>query len=116
LFISYFSQTVQASYSNQEAVLKKGIYLTLSMKTDSAIIHFDRLISEDPQNPAGYFFKSAVYFWLFSENIKDENIASLFEETSFKAVEAAEQILDEDDENKDALFYLGGAYGNLGRL
>jgi tetratricopeptide (TPR) repeat protein len=52
---------------------------------------------------------------MFSEDIKNEQIGEKFRDHSFRAAEVAEERLKKNKNDVDALFYLGGAYGSLGR-
>lgn len=101
--------------ADDSGLTRKGINLTMNMQFEQAIAMFDSLISKDERNPAGYFYKSAVYFWMYTENYGDETLGEEFEKHSFNAVEIGEARLEENESDIDALFYLGGVYGNLGR-
>lgn len=94
----------------------RGMELVYNMKYNEANTVFDEIIKLEPQNAYGYFLKSVCYFWMFQNYPKDENIGEKYKNITFKAVEIAEEMLDKNKNNIDAMFYLGGAYGNLGRF
>lgn len=85
------------------------------MKYKEANALFDEIIKLEPKNPYGYFLKSVCYFWMFQNSPADYNIGEKYKDITFKAIDAAEEVLDKNENNIDAMFYLGGAYGNLGR-
>jgi tetratricopeptide (TPR) repeat protein len=93
----------------------RGIDLATNLYYEEADSIFDEIIRLDPTNPHGHFMKAAIYFWMFSEDIKNEKIGDKFRDLSYAAVDVAAARLDENDEDIDAMFYLGGAYGSLGR-
>jgi tetratricopeptide (TPR) repeat protein len=52
---------------------------------------------------------------MFSEDIKNEEVGDKFRDFSYQAVEIAEERLDKNENDIEARFFLGGAYGSLGR-
>jgi tetratricopeptide (TPR) repeat protein len=93
----------------------QGIDLAATLQYEAAISVFDQLIQAEPENPRGYFLRSAAYFWMFSADMHNQKIGDIFKQASYQAVEVAEKRLDENETDINALFYLGGAYGSLGR-
>ena len=95
-----------------ETVLR-GIDELYSLEFDSAQATFDSVIDQAPSDPRGYFFKGMVHFWIFNLNrdkAQFEKLEQLFEAT----IKRGEAILDRDEKNAAAAFYLGGAYGFRG--
>jgi len=95
------------------ALTVQGIDLIYHLEFDSARVMFDRVIRLDPSDPRGYFFKGMVHFWIFTMN-KDPGELQRFMALSDTVIQTAEAILDVDDDNALAKFYLGGAYGFRG--
>jgi tetratricopeptide (TPR) repeat protein len=93
----------------------KGIDLATMLQYKEASDTFERMIALAPNDPRGYFLRSAVYFWMYSADMHNEELGEKFKNLSYEAVEVAEQQLDKNPDDIDALFYLGGAYGSLGR-
>ena len=93
----------------------EGIDYAGMLQYKKAAAIFDRIIDREPDNPQGHFLKSAVYFWMFSADMHNEQLGEEFKNLSLKAVEVAENRLELNEDDIDALFYLGGAYGSLGR-
>ncbi len=93
----------------------QGIDCASSLQFTKAVETFDRMIALDPDNPQAHFLKSATYFWMYSSDMHNEKLGEEFKDLSYKAVEVAEAKLEINEYDIDALFYLGGAYGSLGR-
>ena len=49
----------------------KGIDLATNLYYEEAVEVFEQIIRLEPENPRGYFLRSAAYFWMFSEDIKN---------------------------------------------
>jgi len=98
-----------------EKIIQRGVNLTLNMRFEQAIALFDSLIRVQPKDPAGYFLKSAVYFWMYTQDVRMADVGDRFEEISMQGIEVAEARLDENERDLDAKFFLGAIYGNLGR-
>ena len=93
----------------------KGIDLATTLHYAEADSLFEEIVKLEPANPCGYFLRSATYFWMFSEDIKNETVGDKFRDLSYQAADIAEARLDEKPDDLDAKFFLGGAYGSLGR-
>ncbi len=93
----------------------QGMELVYDMKFKEADSIFDKIIKREPKVGLGYFLKSVCYFWQCQKYLHNEEISEKYKDITFKAIEIAEKTLDKDENNIDAMFYLGGAYGNLGR-
>jgi len=92
-----------------DAVLR-GIDELYSLEFDSAQSTFDNVINQAPSDPRGYFFKGMVHFWIFNLN-RDKAQFGKLEQLFEATIERSEAILDRDEKNAAATFYLGGAYG-----
>ena len=106
---------IKAQTDSTQQLIIEGIDFASTLQYEKAIKVFDKLIILEPDNSRGYFLKSATYFWIFSTDMHNEAVGDTLKEWSLKAVEVAEDQLDENENDIDALFYLGGAYGTLGR-
>ena len=113
LILSAIPVSAQQPTTHQLAL--EAIDLATNLHYKEAAVIFEEIIRREPDNPMGYFLRSAVYFWMFSEDVKNEKIGDKFRDLSYKAVEVAEAKLDKDENDIDAMFFLGGAYGSLGR-
>ena len=110
-----FCSSLSAQDSTALALALKGIDLGTNLHYEESYEVFQKLIELEPDNPRGYFLRSAIYFWMFSEDIKNEEVGNKFRDLSFEAVEIGEAKLEENENDIDAMFFLGGAYGSLGR-
>jgi len=115
LFLFTLAAIQPARAAVDEEDIQRGVNLTLNMRFEKAIALFDSIIQEYPQDPAGYFLKSAVYFWMYTQDVRMADVGTLFETISKTGIEVAENRLDENENDLDAKFYLGAIYGNLGR-
>jgi tetratricopeptide (TPR) repeat protein len=104
-----------AQDSTALALAIKGIDLGTNLHYEESYEVFQELIRLEPDNPRGYFLRSAIYFWMFSEDVKNEEVGNKFRDLSYEAVEIAEAKLEQNENDIDAMFFLGGAYGSLGR-
>ena len=92
-----------------------GIDFASSLQFHKAVEVFDQMITLDPANPQPHFLKSAAYFWMYSADMHNDQLGEEFKKYSDQAIEVAEAKLEKDENDIDALFYLGGSYGSLGR-
>ena len=116
LFTMLFVPTISASPKNIDELGIKGIDLVFDMQFEQANKIFDEMIRMDPENAIGYFLKSKSYLWMtiFSANDDKEHIEK-FLDLSFKTIDIAKKMLDKNEDYIDALFYMGNAYGYIGR-
>ena len=109
------SLEIRAQTDSTQQLIIKGIDFASTLQYEKAIKVFDQLIQSEPENPRGYFLKSATYFWIFSTDMHNESVGDTLKELSLQAIDVAENRLDDNENDIDALFYLGGSYGTLGR-
>ena len=97
------------------ATTMRGIDLFYRLDTDAAIQTFDSVSHMAPGDPRGPFFRSIVHFslYLLDHNQRDHDA---FLRASERTIAACEQLLDQDDHDATAKFYLGGTYGYRGML
>ncbi len=105
VFIFTLAAVRPACAAVDERDIQRGVNLTLNMRFEQAIALFDSLIRQDPQDPAGYFLKSAVYFWMYTQDVRMGDVGELFEKISFQGVEVAEKRLEKYENDLDAKFF-----------
>ena len=115
IFIGFYSTNIYSQVNTITDLGSKGMELVYNMQYNEAKNIFDEIIKIEPQSGYGYFLKSICYFWLFTDNKQNEKIKNEYESISFKAIDITEEMLEKNEDNIDAMFYLGGIYGNLGR-
>ena len=110
-WIRVSAQTVD--WGEVHAATLRGIDRLYNMNIDGATATFDSVRRMAPGDPRGYFFGSMVHFWLFTLT-REEKEYTAFLEKSDDVITVCENILDGDDRDAVALFYLGGMYGYRG--
>lgn len=115
--ISPLSQTIsQPTTNNQQLKTDKlilaGIDATIREDYELAERNFKRIISLDPENPAGYFFLGGCY------QTQMTDLSSDFREKEFyrvleKSIQLSKKKIEKDKKDVGAHFYLGNSYGAL---
>ena len=118
LLIFFFAITLQIKGQDAkfDSIVVKGIQYIYSIEFKQAEITFNKLIAEYPYHPAGKFFLAMLDWWRILLDTSTEQRDELFFEKIEQVIEHCDEILDEDPENVDALFFKGGAIGFRGRL
>jgi len=116
LLIIVFSCLVSENSIGQsrDDIIEKGIMYVYHLKFDSAEMQFNKVKSMEPRNPAGYFFDALVEWWKINLDKTDESRDEEFYERIEKVVDVADEILDENEYDVNALLYKGGALGYRG--
>ena len=108
--------SAHAQNAEFDSLLNKGISQIYNIKFDEAQETFNYVESKYPKHPAGKFFKAMIIWWKITLNQENEEFDELFEDELEDVIDFCDELLDEDDENVDALFFKGGALGFRGRL
>jgi tetratricopeptide (TPR) repeat protein len=96
-------------------IMNRGIDRFYRLETDEALQRFDSVARMAPGDPRGYFFKSIIHFSLFQLE-RDPKHFDAFMRQSELVIAACEQLLDNDEHDTIAKFYLGGMYGYRGMM
>ena len=72
---------------------------------------FDNIISNYPDNPAGYYYKSIRHLWFYLDSKNDIDLVNFISLTD-TVIEKAEAILNKDSSDVFTLYILGSAYAN----
>ncbi len=91
----------------------QGINELYNLEIDTALRTFERVTVLAPGDPRGHFFRSMVYFWLYNLQ-RDESAHEHFMALADTVIDVCEQVLDGDENNAAAHFFLGGIYGYRG--
>lgn len=91
----------------------RGLDHLYNLEIDRAIATFDTVCSLAPGDPRGHFFRSMSHFLVFSVN-RDQKEFDVFLQQSDTVIAVCEAILDRDENNATAHFYLGGILGYRG--
>lgn len=105
LFLQFFAFNSKI-FSNSEAEVLKGLDLVYNLKFDEAETVFKQVQSKYPSDLKGYFFESLLYFYKALPT-RDKKMLDKFSELSENVIMKAEDILEKDENNPDALYYKG---------
>jgi tetratricopeptide (TPR) repeat protein len=94
-------------------VTVRGIDHLYNLEVEEAAGAFDSVKAMAPGDPRGHFFGSMVHFWLYSLT-NDKGEEELFLAGSEKVISVCENLLDQNENDAMALFYLGGIRGYRG--
>jgi tetratricopeptide (TPR) repeat protein len=115
-----FLFTINLQLNGQDAkfdsIVVKGIRQIYSIEFEKADKTFNQLITHYPKHPAGKFFLAMLDWWRILLDTSTEEHDELFYNKIEEVIEHCDNILDEDSENIDAMFFKGGAIGFRGRL
>ena len=91
----------------------KGIHQLYNMDLDKSLETFRQVSLMAPADPRGHFFEAMVAFWKFSLLGKQDEYDH-FLALSDTVIDVCDAVLDRDDNNALAHFFLGGIYGYRG--
>ncbi|MCL6259089.1 tol-pal system protein YbgF [Aquiflexum sp. TKW24L] len=69
-----------------------------------------------PEHPLPYFLLGLSTWWKIAPDIENNKLDDLFIKQMDVVIDKAEKVLDDNPKNKEAAFFLAGAYGFQGRL
>jgi tetratricopeptide (TPR) repeat protein len=113
IFIFSFNTFAQSDFEER---VQKGIKEIYNIKFEEAEKTFRNLIADYPNHPAGRFFLAMIDWWKILLDIENESYDDIFFQKLEDVIFQCDQILKNDPENVDALFFKGGAIGFRGRL
>jgi tetratricopeptide (TPR) repeat protein len=99
-----------------DSLVTAGINQIYSIKFNEAEKTFLLLQKEYPRHPASRFFFAMIDWWKIILSEENEEQDDLFYDKIEETVDFCDEILDDDPNNVDALFFKGGAIGFRGRL
>ncbi len=101
-------------HPNHEII--RGINDLYDLEFDAAEKRFSRIVAEQPEHPAGYFYmamvtwsKLSVGFWT-AQNLEE------YVERIDRTISVARKRIEKNDKDSRSYFYLGGALGFKGRF
>ncbi len=113
LFFQFDAYSKKPSY---DSLVTAGINQIYSIKFTEAEKTFQLLKKEYPTHPASRFFFAMIDWWKIILSEEDEEKDDIFYDKIDETVDFCDEILDDDPENIDAIFFKGGAIGFRGRL
>lgn len=105
-------------------LLDKGLQFRITENVN-ALYNFDFETAERgfrvmqyqyPEHPLPYFLLGLSTWWKIAPDVENDKYDDLFIDQMDVVIDKAEKLLDEDPKNKEAAFFLAGAYGFQGRL
>lgn len=105
-------------------LLDKGLQFRITENVN-ALYNFDFETAERgfrvmqyqyPEHPLPYFLLGLSTWWKIAPDVENDTYDDLFIDQMDVVIDKAETLLDEDPKNKEAAFFLAGAYGFQGRL
>jgi tetratricopeptide (TPR) repeat protein len=109
------THVMYAADPQAESLILRGVAEMYNLRFDRADACFDSLIALYPEHPQGYFFKGGSYFYQIISGHRTNMPEEKFLAWNDKALEIAGGLRKKPGGEKDALFYEGAIYGNLGR-
>lgn len=91
----------------------RGVNLIYDLEMARASVVFDTVVALAPGDPRGHFFKSMVYFWTYTLRNQEQDYER-FMATSDTVIGVCEGLIDQDENDATAHFFLGGIHGYRG--
>lgn len=99
-----------------DSTIASGIKQIYNIQFDDAEKTFRGLIADYPQNPAGRFFLAMIDWWRILLDLDNESNDDRFYQKLEDVIYQCDDILDQNPNDVNALFFKGGAIGFRGRL
>lgn len=106
LFLLLFIFQNDKAFSNSDDEVLIGLNYVYDLKFDEAESVFKQIQKKYPADLKGYFYESLLYFYKALPS-RDKSMLDKFTELSDNVIMKAEDILDKDENNPDALYYKG---------
>jgi tetratricopeptide (TPR) repeat protein len=97
--------------SNIKSKISIGQEALYNFNFKSADKTFYKIIKSNPENPAGYYYKSISYLWFYLDSKNEIDLVNFILLTD-TVIEKAEAILKNDSSDIFTLYILGSAYAN----
>ncbi len=115
------SYNIQGSILSDEALLQEaeaGLFHLYNMEYEAADSIFRSIESQFPEHPMGPFLRSLVLWWRILPELESgaEADDEAFYAAMAEVIKRSDRLLDEDDQDFDAMFFKGAALGFRGRL
>jgi len=105
------AQTVDWARVHETTV--RGLDRLYNLDIDQALATFDTVRTLAPTDPRGHFFHCLTHFYLYGLNRQQSDLQQFFDESE-QVIEVCERLVDQDERNASARFYLGGILGYRG--
>ena len=105
-----------ATFGFQKKEILQGIDALYDLEFDKAQSVFSTLVSENPENPAGYFYLAMVTWSRLANGFWGPEVVNDFAKRIDRAIAVARKSIQKNNEDSLSFFYLGGALGFKGRF
>lgn len=95
---------------------KEGLDLLYDMRFEEAATRFDRIDRRFPNHPIGPFLQALNTWWKILLDFSDTSHDEAFFAAMDEVVDRSDRMLEQDEDNFDAMFFKGAALGFRGRL
>jgi tetratricopeptide (TPR) repeat protein len=106
----------QLKTKNQESIANKlilqGIEAGIRENYELAERNFGKIVSDDPEDPAGYFFLGACYQTQMIDLESDFREKEFYQDLE-KAIQLSKERIKKDENDIRAHFYMGNSYGSI---
>ena len=96
--------------------IQYGIDLIYSLEFSRAEAFFDSVMSAEPNNPVGYFFRAMTAWWKVLIDLDDHSYDNAFYQRLDQCIAVCNRRLQIDPNDFDAILFKGGSIGFRGRL
>ena len=116
LFLFVINYETYSQNKNLDSLIQSGIHQIYSLEFEKANQTFSIVKSEYPEHPSGKFLSAMITWWKIMVDMENESYDDLFYDQLEETIDFCDDILDEDPDNIDAIFFKGGSLGFRGRL
>jgi tetratricopeptide (TPR) repeat protein len=116
LFLVFGVGTIYSQKPTYDSLVKAGINQIYSIKFTEAEKTFQVLKKEYPKHPSSRFFFAMIDWWEIILSEENEELDDRFYDKIEETVDFCDEILDDNPDDVDAMFFKGGAIGFRGRL
>lgn len=116
LFFLFIQTSLYAQSVKYDSLITAGIKQIYSLQYAKADSTFYYVQQKYPNQPAGKFFEAMVIWWKIMPDMNNEKYDDILNEKLDGVIDFCDSLLDENEENIEAVFFKGGALGFKGRL
>ncbi|NOX18555.1 MAG: hypothetical protein GXO87_09790 [Chlorobi bacterium] len=116
VFLFFIFTNLTAQKADYDSLISTGVKKIYQLKFDEAENVFQSFEREYPKRAAGPFFDAMILWWKIRLDMYDEQYDDEFYDKIENVLDFCDELLDENDEDSEALFFKGGALGFRGWL
>lgn len=107
---------VYGQTSRFDSLITEGVRQIYNIEFSAAHKTFSIVQKDYPKQPAGKFFDAMILWWEIMVDVDNEDYDDQFYDKIDDVIDFCDEILDEDCNNVDAIFFKGGSLGFRGKL